>query len=164
MIVAFPGHTHLLIDEKFPSIMLRETRNCVYETLCPQPLACPPSCSPGNIYTVLLQLTKSEATSCNSFQDIFIGSFRCPNCKGLLLKKNAKAKTKKKEIHFFLNFHQVIYSLTSISCSTLVLLAGRVFEISSFLCQNLQRAITQKKYNIFFLYFHQVVYLLSFIS
>ena len=40
----------------------KETRNCVYETLCPQP-----SCSPGNLFTILLQLTKSEAPSFNSF-------------------------------------------------------------------------------------------------
>ena len=46
------------------------TRNCVYETLCPQPLACPPSCSPGNLFTILLQLTESEATSCNIFKAI----------------------------------------------------------------------------------------------
>ena len=63
------------------------TRNCVYETLCPQPLACQPSCSPGNLFTILLQLTKSEATSYNSFQDIFIGSFRCPNLQRALTKK-----------------------------------------------------------------------------
>ena len=63
------------------------TRNCFYKTLCPQPLACPPSCSPGNLFTILLQLTKSEATSCNSFQDIFIGSFRCPNLQRALTQK-----------------------------------------------------------------------------
>ena len=51
-----------------------KTRNCVYKTLCPQPLACPPSCSPGKLFTTLLQLTKSEATSFYSFRDIFIGS------------------------------------------------------------------------------------------
>ena len=63
------------------------TRNCVYETLRTQPLACPPFCSPDNLFTILLQLTKSEATSCNSFQDIFIGSFRCPNLQRALTKK-----------------------------------------------------------------------------
>ena len=66
------------------------TGNCVYETLCPQPLACPPSCSPGNLFTILIQLTKSEATSCNSFQDIFIGSFRCPNLQRALTQKLQK--------------------------------------------------------------------------
>ena len=115
------------------------TRNCVYETLCPQPLACPPSCSPGNLFTILLQLTKSEATSFNSFRDIFIGSFRCPNLQRALIQKNAKVITK------YGNFQQVIYSLPSISCPTLELPAVTVFEISSFLCPNLQRAITKKK-------------------
>ena len=75
------------------------TRNCVYETLCPQPLACPPSCSPGNLFTILLQLTKSEATSCNSFQDIFTGSFQCPNFQRALTKKCKGNNLKKK--YFF---------------------------------------------------------------
>ena len=48
--------------------------------------------------------------------------------------KNAKAITKKKK-HIFINFHQLIYSLPSISCPDLELLAVTVFEISSFLCQ-----------------------------
>ena len=90
------------------------TGNCVYETLCPQPLTCPQSCSPGNLFTILLQLTKSEATNCNSFQDIFIGSFRCPNLQRALTKKNAKTIIKKIYI-YFIYFHQVIYSLPSIS-------------------------------------------------
>ena len=77
------------------------TRNCVYETLCPQSLACPPSCSPGNLSTIRLQLSKSEATSCNSFQDIFIGSFRYPNLQRALTKKNAKVITKKKIFFFY---------------------------------------------------------------
>ena len=55
--------------------------------------------------------------------------------------KNAKAITKK-SIYFFINFHQVIYSLPSISCPTLELLAA--FEISSFLCEILQKAIAKK--------------------
>ena len=60
------------------------TRNCVYETLCSQPLACPPSFSTGNILTILFQLTKAEATSCKSYRDIFIGSlnFDVQICKG----------------------------------------------------------------------------------
>ena len=57
--------------------------------------------------------------------------------------KNVKAITKKNKYIVF-NFHQVIYSLPSISCPTLELLAVTVFEISSFLCQNLQRATAQK--------------------
>ena len=83
----------------------KKTRNYVYETLCPKPLACQPSCSPGNLFTALLQLTKSEATSCYSFRYIFIGSFRYPNLQRTLAKKkNAKAITKKKEIYFLLIF------------------------------------------------------------
>ena len=134
------------------ALFAKITRNCVYETLCPQPLACPPSCSPGNLFTILLQLTKSEAISCNSFQDIFIGSFWCPNLQRALTKKNAKTITKKKK-YILLIFHQVIYSLPSISCPTLELLTVKVFEISSFLCQNLQRAILQKNTMNFILIF-----------
>ena len=33
-----------------------KTRYCVYETLCPTPLACPPSFSPGNLLTIFFQL------------------------------------------------------------------------------------------------------------
>ena len=45
---------------------------------------------------------------------------------------------------FFNNFHQLNYSLPSISCPDLKLLAVTGFEISSFLRPNLQRAITIK--------------------
>ena len=68
--------------------------------------------------------------------------------------KNAEAIIKKKEI-YFIDFHKVIYSLPSISCQTLELLAVTVYEISSFLCQSSQRAITKKKNDLFF-NFHQV--------
>ena len=51
--------------------------------------------------------------------------------KGINL-KNAKAITKK-EIYF--KQFSLIYSLPSISCPDLKLLAVTVFEISSFLCQ-----------------------------
>ena len=89
----------------YSALVAKTTRNCVYETLCPQPLACPPSCSPGNLFIILLQLTKSEATSCNSLQDIFIGSFQCPNLqRALTQKKNAKAITKLKDKYFLLIF------------------------------------------------------------
>ena len=57
--------------------------------------------------------------------------------------KNAKVITKK--IYTFINFHQLIYLLSSISCLDLELLAVTVFEISSFFyVKNLQRAITKK--------------------
>ena len=54
----------------------------------PQPLACPPSSLPGNLFTILLQLTNSEATSCNSFQDIFMSKF----AKGIKKKCKPDAK------------------------------------------------------------------------
>ena len=58
------------------------TSNCVYETLYTQPLACPPSCSPGNLLTILLQLTKSEATSLNIFEISLLEVFDVQICKG----------------------------------------------------------------------------------
>ena len=70
--------------------------------------------------------------------------------KGINSKKNANAIIKR-NIYFF-NFHRVINSLPSISCQTLELLAVTVFEISSVLCQILQRAITKKNV-LFFLIF-----------
>ena len=79
--------------------LLKLSRNCVYETLCPQPLVCIPSFSPGNLFIILFQLTKSEATSCNRIEDIFVGSFRCPNLQRAFTKKNAKGDKK---------IHQVI--------------------------------------------------------
>ena len=56
----------------------------------PQPLVCPPSFSPGRLLIILFQLTKSEATSCKSFGDIFVGRFRCPNLQRALPKKNLR--------------------------------------------------------------------------
>ena len=125
----------------FPDSVTKQTRNCVYETLCPQPLACLSSCSPGTLITILLQLTKSEATGCNDFHDIFIGNFRYPNLQRALTQTNAKTITKKE---IFLSFHQVSHSLPPISCPTLELLVVTVSEISSFLLKKSQRAITQK--------------------
>ena len=69
------GLQHFPRDLANTNAFFKKTRNCVYETLCPQLLACPPSCSPVNLFTILLKLTKSEATSFNSFRDIFIGCF-----------------------------------------------------------------------------------------
>ena len=47
--------------------------------------------------------------------------------------KFAKGNNLKRiKITFFLNFHKVIYSLSSMSCQSLKLLAVIVFEISSF--------------------------------
>ena len=71
--------------------------------------------------------------------------------------KNAKVIIKKKK-YILLTFTKLIYLLPSISCPTLELLAVMVFEISSFLCQNLQRAITQKM--IFFNFHHSLLIIL----
>ena len=64
------------------------TRNCVYETLCPQPFACQPSFLPGNLQIILYKPTISVATSCYSFRDIFITSFLCPNLQRAISHKN----------------------------------------------------------------------------
>ena len=71
--------------------------------------------------------------------------------------KMQRAITPKNNITFSQNFHQLIYSLLSISCPSLKLLAVIDFEISSFLCPNVQRAITK---NTFSLNFHQVILLI----
>ena len=59
-----------------------KTRNCVYETLCPQPLACSPSCSPGNLFTILLQLTKSGLLAVIVFKISLLEVFDVQICKG----------------------------------------------------------------------------------
>ena len=46
--------------------------------------------SPGNLVTILYQLTKSQATSCNGFRDILITSFLSPNLQKAIPRKNAK--------------------------------------------------------------------------
>ena len=77
-------------------------------------------------------------------------------------------------MHFFLTlnaptatkvvcFSRLLKCLRSHIGPSLKLLAVTVFEISSFLCPNLQRAITKKKCFVFF-NFHQVIYSLSSIS
>ena len=68
-------------------------------------------------------MTKFEAPSCNTFQDIMITNFQSPNLQREIIQKNI--------ITFFLNFHQLIYSSFSISLPSLKLLAVIVFEISS---------------------------------
>ena len=77
--------------------------------------------------------------------------------------KNAKAITKK-EIYFLSIFTSFSYSLPSMSCPDLELLAVTVFEISSFLCQKFAKGNNSKNVYFFFLIFHQVVYSLSSIS
>ena len=59
-----------------------QTRNCVYEELPPpQPLACPPSCSPGNLFTILRLLAVIV------FKIFLLEDFDVQICKGHLLKK-----------------------------------------------------------------------------
>ena len=74
---------------------------------------------------------------------------------------NAKGNNLKKDNFCFI-FHQVMYLFFSISCASLKLLAVIVFEISSFLCPNLQRAIAKLKKKKF--KFNQVICSLSSIS
>ena len=109
--------------------------------------------SSGYLLIIFYQLTKFEATCCKSFWDILITSFQC--------QKFAKGNNSKK--HFFLNFHQIIYSLSTITWSSLKLMAVILFEISNFLCPNVQRAITQNKITFFF-NVHQVINSLCSIS
>ena len=71
--------------------------------------------SPSYLLIIFDQLAKFEATCCNSFWDILITSFQCQNLQ--------KSITQNKFNNFFLNFHQVIYSLPSISWPSLKLIA-----------------------------------------
>ena len=48
----------------------------------------PPSFSTVNLFTNLYQLTKSEATSCNSFQIFLLHILDVQICKGLLLENS----------------------------------------------------------------------------
>ena len=97
--------------------IIYKTRNCVYETLCPQPLVCPPSFSPGNLFIILFQLTKSEATSChntscNSFKISLLGVFDVQICKGYLLKNMQSAKKKHFRIIFTRYLIITLYQLS----------------------------------------------------
>ena len=71
---------------------------------------------------ILYQLTKFEAPSCYTFGDIMITNFQSPNLQREIIRK--------KYNNFFLNFHQLMYSSSSISWQRLKLLAVIVFEIS----------------------------------
>ena len=53
---------------------------------------------PGILVIILYPVSKSEATSCNSFQDIFIKSFWCPNLQRAMTRKNEKGNNSKKKI------------------------------------------------------------------
>ena len=74
-----------------------------------------------DLLIILYQLSKFEAPSCYSFRDIMITNFQSLNLQREIIRKNKK---------LFLNFHQLIYSSSSISWPSLKLLAVIVFEIS----------------------------------
>ena len=57
---------------------------------------------------ILYQLTKFEAPSCYSFQDIINTNFQSPILQREIIRK-------KKKNNFFLYFHQLIHSSSSIS-------------------------------------------------
>ena len=106
--------------------------------------------SSGYRLIIFYQLTKIEATCCHKFWDILITSFQCQTFQ--------RAITKKK-IFFFLNFHQIIYSLSTITWLSLKLIAVTVFEMSKFAEGN-----NSKRNQITFFNFHQVIYSLCSIS
>ena len=93
--------------------------------------------SPGYLLSIFYQLTKFEATCCNSFRDFFTISFQCQNLQRAITR-----------IFFFFKFSpgyllSIFYQLTkfeAICCNSF-----RDFLTISFQCQNLQRAITRKK-------------------
>ena len=63
--------------------------------------------SPNDLLINLYQLTKFEAPGCYSFRDIMNSNFQSPNLQREIIRK--------KYNNFFLNFHQMIYSSSSIS-------------------------------------------------
>ena len=81
-------------------------------------------CAPNHILVHKDDFTKSEATNCNGFWDL-----------SLLHVKMQRAITQKNKITFFLNFHQVIYSLSSISCPSLKPLAVIFLRYQAFYVQ-----------------------------
>ena len=78
--------------------------------------------SPIDLLIILYQLTKFEAPRYYSFRDIMNTDFQSPNLQREIIRK--------KYNNFFLNFHQLIYSLSSISRPSLKLPSVIVFEIS----------------------------------
>ena len=62
--------------------------------------------SPGYLLIILYQLTKFEAPRCNTFRDIMITNFQSPNLQREIIKKKP---------NFIVNFHQAIYSSSSIN-------------------------------------------------
>ena len=80
-------------------------------------ISLPPSFSPCNHFIILFQLTKSEVTGCNSFGNIFIGSFRCPNWQRALTQRNAKGANKKKSIGNLIITHYQLSKFEAPSCN-----------------------------------------------
>ena len=62
---------------------------------------------PIDLLIILYQLTKFEAPSCNTFRDIMIANFQSPYLQREIIQKNLN--------NFVLDFHQLIYSSSSIS-------------------------------------------------
>ena len=114
-----------------------------------------PSFPPRKLFFILYQLTKSKATSFNSFQDILITSFRCPNLQREITRKMQRAISRKNKITFVFIVYQVIYSLSPISCSSLFK-APSCKSICDFKLSKFKFAKSNKL--IFFLNFHQVIY------
>ena len=75
-----------------------------------------------NFLIIFYQLTKFEAPSCYSFRDIINTNFQSPNLQREIIRK--------KYNNFSFNFHQLIYSSSSISWLSLKLLAVILYEIS----------------------------------
>ena len=98
---------------------------------------------PRKLCFILYRLTKSEATSFDSFNIFLLQVFMSKFAKGNNSKMQ-RAITRKMNTSF--NFQQVIYSLSFISCSSLLKAPNcKRYEISSFLCSNSQTAIAEKK-------------------
>ena len=72
--------------------------------------------TPGNLIIILYQLSKFEAPSCNGFWDT-----------KFTITKFAMGDNSTNFFFFFLNFHQVIYTLSAISFASLKLLAVKFF-------------------------------------
>ena len=101
-----------------------------------------PNFSPFYLLIIFYQLTKFEAPSCYSFQDIMITNFRSPNLQMEIVKKK---KNKKKLFSKFSpsNLLIILYQLTKFeapSCYTF-----RDIMITNFQSPNLQREIIRKK-------------------
>ena len=91
--------------------------------------------SPGNLLTIIYQLTKSEATSFNGFRDIFIASFLCPNVQSVITQeKMQRAMTCKKP---FLKFSPgklllIFYQLSKFEAPSCKIMRYEVFYVQIF--------------------------------